>query len=212
MKIAIIYVHPAMSLSVYRPAARRFVDTYMEFPPGEADHRIYVIVNGERVRPDHRKLFEPLPCEFIQGSNVGKDCGAHIWAAENIPCDLMVCFGAHVHFHRAGWMDRIVNVFLEQGPALYGPWGVPFLGGDHIRTTAYWAPPELISSFPHAVGTDEHRYSYERGPNSLTQHVLKSGFPCIMVTWDGYYGHDAWHVINGRDSLILDQWSSGERG
>lgn len=212
MKTAIVYVHPAMSLSVYRPLARRFVDTYMANPPGESGHQLYVIVNGEKVRPDHRKLFEPLPCELIAGSNVGKDIGAFIWAAANIPCDLLVCFGSHTHFQREGWLDRIVNVFLQEGPALYGPWGVPFLGGDHIRTTCFWCPPELLNSYPYGIGTDMQRYAFERGESSLTQHVLKSGFPAIMVTWDGYYGHQEWHVINGRDSLVLDQWSSGERG
>lgn len=210
VRTAIVYINPAINAPVYDPLARRFVSTYMDHPPGESDHTLHVIVNGMEPTEYHRRLFEPLPCHLHFGSNIGKDIGAFIHAAATIPCDLLVCFGAHVHFHRAGWLDRMVDVFLEDGPALYGPWGVPYPAGDHIRTTAFWLPPELLNQYPFAVG-DPQRYAFERGDNSLTSWVLRMGYPAIAVTWSGAYPYGQWQVISREDSLVLDQWTSGER-
>jgi hypothetical protein len=185
--------------------ARRFTDTYMQNPPGDIPHEITVVINGgdttahDWVRP----LFNPLPVNFLQHNNYGKDIGAYQFAADQLDCDLMICLGAPVHFHKAGWLDRIAMAYYENGPAVYGPWGfgVP---RPHLRTTAFWLPPVFLNSYPKRVG-DGDRYGFEHGSDSITLWSKKLGFDPLMVTWDGCYKMDEWHHITTEQSLFIDQ-------
>lgn len=188
----------------YIPLAKRFSDTYMANPPGDSPHTLYVVSNGDNIQPGHKALFDPLPVNHITHNNFGKDIGAHIMAADVIQCDLMIFMGSHIHFRRPGWLDRIVNVYLENGPGLYGPWGFhqPAL---HLRTTCYWCPPEILRSYPYQVG-DPQRYPFEHSPtDSIVAHTKKIGFPTMMVTWGGAYESKDWRHVENEDCLMLDQ-------
>lgn len=204
LRIALIYVHPCANAAVYVPYARRFVESYMENPPGDADHEIHVAINGGVAIGEWcRHLFAPLAPQFFQHNNYGKDIGAYMTAADLIDCDLMVCLGAPIHFHRAGWLDRIVMAYLENGPAVYGPWGF-HQPRPHLRTTAFWLPPELLIAYPHRV-SDRERYAFEHGPESITLWSQKQGFEPMQVTWRGVYSMDAWKPLSRAESLMVDQ-------
>ncbi len=204
MNIALVYVHPTAAASVYVPLARRFVESYMENPPGEADHELYVSVNGGVEFGDWtRHLFRPLVPQFLQHNNYGKDIGAYQAAADVIECDLMVCLGSPIHFHRAGWLDRIVMAYMENGPAVYSPWGFQH-PRPHLRTTAFWCPPELLNSYPTRV-SDRERYQFEHGDNSIALWSQKQGFEPIQVTWKGNYKMESWKPIPRHESLFIDQ-------
>lgn len=204
MKVALIYVHPTAKAPTYVPLAKRFVQSYMKNPPGETEHDIHVVINGSIQAGDwSRYLFNPLPCQFMQHNNYGKDIGAYQSAADVLDCDLMVCMGAPIHFHRPGWLDRIVMAYYENGPGLYGAWGFhhPL---PHLRTTVFWCPPELLNAYPHRVD-DNFRYAFEHGPDSITLWSQKQGFEPMMVTWAGTYPMDAWRPISKEESLMVDQ-------
>lgn len=204
MKIAIIYTHPTANAMVYVPMARRFVESYMANPPGESDHEIHVCINGSIAMGDwNKRLFHPLVPQFFQHNNYGKDIGAYQAAADIIECDLMVCLGAPLHFHRAGWLDRIVMAYLENGPAVYGPWGF-HSPRPHLRTTAFWCPPEFLNSYPIRVGNGE-RYQFEHGADSLTLWSQKQGYEPLQVTWRGTYNMESWHPVSASESLLTDQ-------
>ena len=207
MKVIVAHVHPDVDLATYNPMARRFVETYMDHPPGQADHELVVLVNHGHPHglPGYRKLFEPLACSFMLHDNTGKDIGAYQMAAREIPCDLLVCLGAPVYFPRAGWLDRIVNTYEQNGPGLYGPWGF-HQPKPHIRTTAFWCAPELLNSYPYVVHNDS-RYEFEHGDKSITAHVTQLGLPAFMVTWDGCHPMKGWHHASRAQSLMLDQHS-----
>ena len=105
MKVAVIYVFPDMDTATYVPYARRFVESYMDHPPGICDHEIVVVVNyGLKNNPFYPRLFHPLTCSFLLHDNKGQDIGAFQKAAEEVPCDLMVFLGAPIHFYQAGWL------------------------------------------------------------------------------------------------------------
>lgn len=208
MRVAVVYVFPQVQTRKYYPLAARFAETWQRFPPGSEEHVLYVIGNGGEVPPLHRAPFVVIPgCEFRDYDNVGWDIGAFQWAAAKLPCDLLVCLGAPVHFHRAGWLDRMVDAWLNHGPALYGCWA--YLSPNwHVRTTAFWLPPELLNSYPYAIGNlRASRYDFEHGPHSLTRHVLSAGMECLMVTTDGCYHFGDWadHAPGVDQSLVLDQ-------
>jgi hypothetical protein len=205
MKVAIIYVHPTTLARTYQPLARRFVGSYMEAPPGQSDHELYVAINGGiAIGQWCSDLFSPLAPRFFAHNNYGKDIGAYQAAADLIDCDLLVCLGSHCHFHRAGWLDRMIGAYIENGPALYGCWG--FLHPSaHIRTTAFWLPPWLLLAYPRQVGSNPERYGFEHGPESITLWSQQQGFEPLMVTWKGTYTMKSWEPINWRESLVIDQ-------
>ena len=208
MKIAIVYVHPCVNAAVYVPCARKFVESYMEHPPGGADHELYVVVNGGIPMGDwNRNLFRPLAPKFLQHNNYGKDIGAYQAAADQIDCDLMVCLGAPVYFHHAGWLDRIVGAYLEYGPAVYGAWGVQ-QPRPHLRTTGFWLPPHFLNAYPIRVG-DGDRYPFEHGADSIVLWTQRLGFEPIMVTWRGCYHMPDWQPIGRDESLFIDQHVRG---
>ena len=204
MKIALIYIHPCTMAAVYVPMARRFVESYMENPPGECDHELHVCINGGIQMGDWSKhLFRPLAPRFFQHNNYGKDIGAYQLAADLIDCDLMVCLGAPLHFHRAGWLDRILLAYLENGPAMYGAWGF-HSPRPHLRTTAFWCPPEFLNAYPNKV-SNQDRYQFEHGADSLTLWSQKQGYEPLQVTWRGTYHMENWHATDVHESLFIDQ-------
>jgi len=204
VKIAVVYIHPTANAMTYVPMARRFVETYMENPPGATDHELHVCINGSIGMGDWCKpIFNPLAPRFFQHNNYGKDIGAYQVAADMIECDLMVCLGSPLHFHRAGWLDRMVMAFLENGPAVYGPWGF-HSPRPHLRTTAFWCPPEFLNSYPNRVD-NSNRYQFEHGADSLTLWSQKQGFEPLQVTWRGTYHLENWHAVDEHESLMIDQ-------
>jgi len=205
MNIKVCYVYPALDPGTYRPMAERFVQTYMEFPPGAADHEIIVLINGGHPnnQPIYDRLFSPLAVQYLYHDNTGKDIGAFAAAASQLKCDLMVCLGAPIHFLRAGWLDRIVMVYEDNGPGLYGGWGF-HQPTAHIRTTAFWLPPEILSAYPYVIH-DGNRYEFEHGGASILQFVKSLGMEGHMVTMDGCYPEPNWHHVERSRVLMLDQ-------
>jgi hypothetical protein len=204
MNVAVCYVYPSLNRAVYDAMARRFVSTYQEHPPGDHPHDLYVLLNGLK-HAGVEKLFEPLPVRFLRHSNIGRDIGAYQMAASRLDCDLMVCLGSPVHFHKDGWLDWLIASYQDCGPAVYGPWAFhePL---PHIRTTAFWLPRFLLNAFPHLVG-DPQRYEFEHGKESLTLWAKSLGYSTFMVTWDGTFGMKDWHHVTRDKSLLLDQHS-----
>lgn len=207
MRVAVAYVYPAVNQVVYRPLARRFADTYMANPPGSVDHDVYTIINGgtHQMAKNYQAAMSPLPVKLFFHNNVGKDIGGFqaLAADPSFNYDLMVCLGAPVRCRRAGWLDRIVQAYEQNGPGLYGAWAFhqPM---EHVRTTAFWLPPQLLNAYPYQV-VDGTRYEFEHGHRSIHQFTKSVGLGTYMVTWNGCYGVNEWHHIGLEDSLFIDQ-------
>lgn len=205
MKIVVAYCYPNLGSKHYDDCARRFAHQYVKHPPGDTDHSLLVVVNGPPITPEKERLFEPLVPEFMQHDNNGRDVGAHRMAAITHPADLMVFLGAPVWPGREGWLDLIVRAYLDNGPALYGAFCF-HEPAPHVRTTAYWAPTELINSHDLPIGND-YRYEWEHGSRSITRHVMKLGFPVLQVTWKGVYSFANWTHVHEKDCVFFDQHS-----
>jgi hypothetical protein len=207
VKIAVIYVYPDLRADTYPHLARRFVSSYMEFPPGQHDHDLHVVVNlGQpQFLPNYQRVFNPLRPQFMMHDNRGQDIGAYQLAAQKIDCDLMVFLGSPIRCRQAGWLDRIIRVYEENGPALYGPWAFHHPRA-HVRTTAFWCPPQLLNSYPYIV-TSGSRYEFEHGQNNIVNHVSNLGLYSYMVTWRGCFPIEQWHHVENQDCLLLDQFT-----
>lgn len=204
MKVQVAYIFPNLKLSVYEPMAKRFVRSYMQFPPGETYHQLTVLVNGVHLTSRQEKLFDPLPVTFHEHNNYGKDIGGFFSVAAASTADMLVCLGTPVHCCRAGWLDRMVNAYISHGPGLYGVWGFD-QPQPHIRTTVFWLPPALLAGYPYPLDNN-HRYQFEHGSRtSLLQWTLKCGFPVYQVTWRETRDHKNFVHVPAEDCLVLDQ-------
>lgn len=204
MNIAIVYVFPNLNYRVYEPMAQRFVRTYIEHPPGQADHELYVAVNGAGpITLRQEQLFSPLVPKFFYHDNSGKDIGAYQAASKTISCDLLICLGAPLRCNKNGWLDRIVEVYEDHGPGLYGPYCFSS-PRPHVRTTCFWLPPQLLASYPRTV-SNGYRYEFEHGSNSIADWSMKQGFPVIQVAWSEAMALAHCKHVEPEDCLFLDQ-------
>lgn len=212
MKIVIVYI-----LLTYPPFidyARRFIATYLQYPPG-FPHTLIVVRNDYPVDDFVKTLFKNISCVFVSGDNEGQDIGAHQAVSHVVECDLMVCLGSSVHFRKSGWLNRIVQAFNRHGPGMYGASG-SYQINPHIQTTAFWCSPELIRAYPVQVKTREQRYEFEHGHNSICALAASNGYPCKVVTWDGEYDYPEWRKSNncsykGDQSNMLMFWNITDR-
>jgi hypothetical protein len=207
MKIVVTYVYPNIGSAAYNDYARRFVSSYLKFPPGATEHALLVLVNGgDFDNPTCRQIFSPLPCVFMPHDNSGYDIGAFQKAAATVPsdlCDLMVFLGSKVHFRCNGWLDRMIRVYAENGPGLYGAWAF-HQPAVHVRTTVFWCAPKLLNSYPETI-VNHRRYEFEYGGKGLVHHVTGLGLKSYMTTWNGCYPQMNWHHVSNVESLLLDQ-------
>lgn len=210
MNVAVVYCCPTVERFTYLPFAKRFASTWLLHPPG-FDHKLFIMVNGGFWTNDFRKEFTEIPHHYEYHDNVGWDIGAFQRAAAVIPCDLLVCLGAHICFNHDHWLKTIVEAFIDNGPGLYGPWGALF-PTVHVRTTAFWCPPQLLSSYPFYVMSDRRsRYKFEHGQDSFTKWTLDAGFPCFMLTTKGCFEIDDWEKMSptADESIMLDKQHKG---
>lgn len=204
MRVALAYVFPMVNAPVYEAQARRFAEHYAKNPPGITDHELYVICNGwDSITPHQESLFAPLAPKFLFWDNSGRDVGAHRYAARVIPCDLIVFLGSPCWPGKPMWLDRIVRVYEEMGPALYG--GFCFhTPAPHVRTTFYWGPPQIFNSHTLPVHNDL-RYEWEHGSQSITRHAMKLGFNVLQVTWSWVFDIGGWTHVPESEVLMFEQ-------
>lgn len=196
MKVAIVYIMPLCAGERYFDYALRFLQNYHEHPPGLA-HDSVIVLNGGRANSDLTCLFSTMQnTHFIEHDNSGQDIGGFQRAAREYPCDLMVFFGASTYFKRAGWLLRMVNAFNTYGNGLYGAMGnrgnVACGVYPHIRTTAFWMPPDLLNQNGFRVTHSGQRYAWEHGQDCLTQWVHRRGLKARVVTWEMMTEPDNW--------------------
>lgn len=207
MKIAVVYCYPLLKMRTYFPLAQRFASTYAKFPAG-IEHDLHIGCNGIASHELDKTPFAGVKCQFHLRDNSGWDIGLFQWAAEHIPCDLLVCLGAPVHFYREGWLKRMADAFVDNGPNLYGCFGYTF--PLHIRTTVFWCHPDLLNSYPYIIGsTRKTRYEFEHGGESFTRWVINAKLEAMIVSWNEVWPQPDWGKakMGIGDCLCLDQFT-----
>lgn len=199
VKVTLIYIHPVIHEG-FMDVARRFVQTFEQFPPGYP-HRTVIICNGGQASQVSRSIFAPIAgCEFIPHTNEAYDVSSYQFASRTFPCDLMLFFGASSYFRNAGWMKRVVDSFIKHGDGLYGATANRGVQGHcypHVRSTGFWIPPSLFNQYPHRITRPDMRYGFEHGKESLTGWVAREGYPTLVVTTDNEYPWSDWDAFPG---------------
>lgn len=170
----------------------RFVSTYKEHPGG-FPHRLVVVCNGGALSPKMQSLFDGTPAIFFPRSNDGGwDISAYLDVANRVESKLMVCLGASVYFHRAGWLARLVSASSVSGRGMYGCFSSNMVR-PHLNTTAFAVDPMFLRMHPPVTNKAE-RYNFEHGPQSLWRRIEKAGGATRLVTWDGCWTPDQWRA------------------
>ena len=221
-RVTICYVYPLDGQQGFAPKAHEFVQSYLRFPPG-AEHDTVVVCNGASASDSSKHLFDPLPSvSFLDHDNSGWDIGGFQAAARRSSADLMVFFGAHTYFRRAGWLARMQSVADELGDTLYGATGnqgdLRFNVHPHVRTTAFWCSPALFNRYPHRIGqpgTGGQRYESEHGRTCLTNWVKSLGRQPWIVGFDSILPveqcdsmPEGFHKGNQSNVLVGDRMTS----
>lgn len=189
-RIAIVYVCPVERDELLKRGVARFIRTYATYTP-EIEHSLHVVFNGPPATDADRELFAGIADEYHQHDNKGWDIGAFLRMANEVECDMLVCFGTYTYFTRAGWLERMTEAFEQLGDGLYGA-SASYECTPHIRTAGFWCNPELLLSYPRQVRTYADRYEFEHGDRSITRLARHLGVGCWLVTWDGIYDQKRW--------------------
>lgn len=187
-----VYIYPMFGLQ-HDDYAARFVASYNLFPP-RYPHQTVVVSNGRNPTSFARSLFLQIPSEWFYHDNTGWDIGAYQALARTLSCDVMLCFGQSVYFHKSGWMRRIVDAWQKRGPG-YCSGTASYKIRPHLQTTGFWCPPRLIAdTCPNKIISRENRYEFEHGVKNLGTLAEKQGLTPLLVTWDGEYRRDKWRT------------------
>ena len=179
---------PANPLFVH--FATRFVETYKQFAGG-AKHDLIVAVNGGPLAPKMLEIFDDIRPKILNRKNDdGWDISAYQDIARNNECDLIVCLGESVRFHRAGWLDRLVSSASEYGEGIYGCFSSLAIS-PHLNTTAFAVSPKFLKDYP-LVRSKTGRYEFEHGAGAMWRKIRNNGGATKLVTWDGCYDPGDW--------------------
>lgn len=206
VKVCVVYCFPQVQLNLHYPLAEAFARTWKQNAPGYPC-TLTVGINGGNANLANLTPFSGTHYRTMTHDNTGWDIGLFQRAADTLPCDLLVCLGAHIQFHHEGWLKRLVDAYAWHGPGLYGPWGADWPTW-HIRTTAFACPPELIVSYPMTIGSSrQSRYQFEHGQQSITRHTMDAGMPAVMVTMRGAFPFPYWkeNTPTPAESILLDK-------
>ena len=195
MKVAVVYtcVTEGSGNLIY---ATRFVSTHNAFDGGY-HHQVVAVCNGGPPSPQLSQLLGGIDGIAFPRSNEGWDIGGYIEAARG-PCaeaDIIVCLGQSVHFHRHGWLERIVRAWEQFGPGMYG-FLSSFLVRPHLQTTAFATSPQFLQDYPVKVVTKADRYEFEHGRFSFMNRLEVRRKPVKLVTFDGVYSKPMWRSPN----------------
>lgn len=170
----------------------RFVATYLEYPP-EVPHETIVVCNGGPLPRDVALQFDPLRCSFLPRVNdLGWDISAYQHVAHNFDCDMLVCFGESVYFHRPGWLKKLVEAWDRFGPGMYGLFSSNLVR-THLNTTAFVTAPRPLRIYPTPKNRVE-RYDFEHGTHAFWRYVRSNEMAVKLVTWDGVWNPDQWRL------------------
>lgn len=210
MKVAVCYCHllalghdphRVRTVEEYTDAARRFAATYKQFQ-AEADHELVVMFQrGHATRRDF-EIWDGIKCWFVDHNPPPERDWE--WAAQttlaDYPCDFMVGFCTRTHFHRPGWLKRVVDARVKHGDGFYGSMagfaGSPLqthpAPNPHLRGSMWAYDQQTIKQFPHKITTMEDEYRLECGEWNIANWYESIGKPSMLVTFDGEYSKPDW--------------------
>ena len=222
MKVILLYLHIARRAEEFSAYGRRFIETYMKFPPG-IEHELHVVnCNGLGLQREAVEIYHPAARAYHQYDGEGFDIGAHQAVGKTLDCDFLVCTSSQTYFWKSGWLKRFVEARENHGDGFYGIMASHECA-PHLRTCFYGLNPRNFAAYPHTINSKEDSWRFEHQDWCISEWFMDRGNPALLVTWDGCYEKKDWMTVpNGfrkgdqsnclafdRHSLIYQE-SSGE--
>lgn len=160
------------------------------------DCDLIVACNGGPLPTETKMLFAGINAHFWPRVNSeARDIGAYIELARNISSkyEMMLCLGESIHFHREGWLMRLVEAWQLYGPGMYGPFATHVVRA-HLQTTAFFIQPNLLREYPLQVTDRKSRYEFEHGDRALWRRLHAKKIPVKLVTWSGIWSPGQWRL------------------
>lgn len=187
MRPVIVYPLPFDCWHTFKPAVKRFTDSFREFPPGTDDYEVWAMCCWGEPTDEVREMFYSIKTKFIDYPDHGCDIGAAQWAAgldtQGIP-KFIIGMTNWCYFHRKGWLKRYMEAREKHGQALYCVSTSKERGILHACTRAYAMDAEMWWRYPHIIDRREKGPMFESGEWCLTTWAQSKQYPVIQVTWD----------------------------
>ncbi len=183
--INIIFILPgntpgATSPERYKPAIRRFAETYKAYPAGFG-HKLWLVNSNGGLTEETAQFFSDIPHDVLIYRGSGWDIGAHQFAALTLPPeDWVMCFATTAHFRRKGWLRSFVEARDSYGDGLYGSTSC-FAYSQHIRTNGFFIRCERMHRYPHGCNSRKECFDFELGPDLLSQWCIREGYGVWLV-------------------------------
>jgi hypothetical protein len=211
-RVALVFPYPinpgSAKRTEFNSCARRFAETYRQFPP-EWEHRLYVVCSNGEIDQECRDTFSGIDVAFDRYDGGGWDIGCEQHMARKIEEDFCVSMTTRTYFHRSGWLKRLIEARNTFGSGLYGSTGSNEVY-PHIRTAFYGVDTWIFKLYPHTIDTRDLGFFFESEEGSFTEFVKCIGRPCLMVTWDGVYSQPDWrkppNIFRSGDQSNLLAW------
>lgn len=199
MKTTLLYLHVVKSgypeappPEYYLPFSKRWIRTFWQFNSGICDFELRIVCCGGEPTPDVENLYAWMNdrTKFIVYMGAGSDIGACQAAMKTLDTDFVVCMSTPVYFHRAGWLDKLIEARKFFGDGLYGPMA-SYQNRPHIRTSCWGVDPKTFAQYPFTIDCREKACWAESfggiaqtGQNwQISDWYLAQGKPALLVTW-----------------------------
>lgn len=187
---AIIYPVPMDNWSTFKTDVERFAATFQQFELG-CDAILFLMVppcEDDQLKAEVSSLFDGINYQLRPYSGRGADIGAHQCASFQLDDRPMVCLSSRVHFHRAGWLKRLMDCWNDFGPGLYGTAATREPGRLCLRTHCYMLGSYDFQRYPHVINSRSRGHFFEWGDHnpdgSLTDWYQSLGGMTRVVYWD----------------------------
>lgn len=226
MKTIITYPLPFDNWELFKPMVERFTSAFKKFPPG-IDYEVWAMCCwGEPKAHDccwgepdgwTRDQFHGINTRFVNYHGNGQDigsaqCAAKLIVGQGLKPHFLVMMTTRCHFHRAGWLDRLVEARGKFGIGLYGTAANRDGHRLHICSHAYSVDASVLTDYPVLIDSREaavRMEHYDDNPlGNFTEWCEGRSVPGRIVTFDGVYEKPDWFTPlnrfrNGDQSNVL---------
>lgn len=162
-----------------------------DFHPPSYPCEIMVVCNGGPL-PTEDALWMRQEWKCYPRKNEGADLGAYFDVVRTFDCDMLVCFGESVFFHRKDWLVPLVKAWEKEPYGMYGCYASNLVT-KHLNTTAFAIDPRLLKHCGVPKNREE-RHAWEHGHHPFWRTVSNLGRPVRLVTFDGCYDPTDWRI------------------
>lgn len=166
----------------FKDGVLRFAKTFKQFDPGH-DYELYAVCQWGEPTDCVKEWFHGIKTRWTHHNGNGRDievCQSVANMAENA---FVIGFSSTCYFHREGWLKRLMEVRLDNGPGLYSTAG-SMEGFPHLRTAGYGMDSFIWQNLP-LVSTCKEAHDFEHGKENIAL-VLGNNpqFSVRQVLWD----------------------------